>query len=80
MRRHPVDLISLLAGIAFSAAAVVLVLTAVTDLTLDPKLALPIGLVALGVLGLVSALVAQRSAAREAAEPLMPDGRTDAGA
>jgi hypothetical protein len=63
--RHRIDLISLLAGIAFTAAAVVLILTAITDITLDPKLALPIGLVALGVLGLIGSLIAQRGAGRE---------------
>lgn len=73
MARHRIDLISLLAGIAFTAAAVVLVLTAVTDVTLDARLALPIGLVALGVLGLVGSLLAQRGAGREH-DPVSTEG------
>ena len=75
MRKHPLDLISLIAGLLFTGLAVAYIVGAYTDVRLDPRLVLPLVLVGLGLAGLAASLLAQRRSDRavaEAAEPAEP--------
>lgn len=60
MRRHPLDLFSLLSGLLIVGFAAAYFLGAFTEYRLDARLAFPLLLVGLGVAGLAGALVAQR--------------------
>lgn len=64
MRRHPIDVFSLLSGLVVLAFAVAYLLGAYTDYRLDGQLAAPLLLVGLGLVGLVAGVVAQRRADR----------------
>lgn len=59
MRRHPLDLFSLLAGLLFATLGIVYVIGEYTTLHVNARLVLPLLLIWLGVSGLVGALVAQ---------------------
>ncbi|MBI1351315.1 MAG: hypothetical protein GC156_09370 [Actinomycetales bacterium] len=65
MRKHSLDVFSLLSGLLVVAFAVAYLAGAITDYRLDGRLAFPLLLVGLGVAGLVGALVAQRRSDRE---------------
>ncbi len=65
MRRHSLDVFSLLSGLVVVAFAVAYLVGAFTDFRLDGRLAFPLLLVGLGVAGLAGALVAQRRSDRE---------------
>ena len=56
MRRHDLDLTSLLAGAVFVAIAAVYLLGAATGTTIDGTWELPLALIALGLAGLVGGL------------------------
>ena len=56
MRKHPIDLTSLLAGLVFVALASVYLLAAATGNHVDASWVLPIALVALGLAGLAGGL------------------------
>lgn len=60
MRKHSFDLLSFLAGLVFAGFAVAYIVGAYTDVRIDPRLALPLALVGLGIAGLAGSLVAQR--------------------
>lgn len=64
MRRHPIDLFSLICGLLFTGFAIAYIVGAYTDLRLDARLALPLALVGLGLAGLAGAMVAQRRSDR----------------
>lgn len=66
MRRHDLDLVSLLAGLLFTGMAVAYVVGAYTDVRLDGRFVVPLVLVALGAAGLLGAVTAQRRADRRA--------------
>lgn len=53
MRKHPIDLTSLLAGLVFVGLAAVYLLAAASGNEVDASWVLPIALVALGLAGLV---------------------------
>lgn len=75
MRKHSIDLFSLISGLLFTGFALAYIIGAYTDVRLDPRLALPLTLVGLGVAGLASAMVAQRrSDQRLATGSEGPDG------
>ena len=57
MRKHPIDLFSLISGLLFTALAVAYIVGAYTDVRLDARLALPLVLVGLGLAGLAGAMV-----------------------
>lgn len=77
MRRHPLDVFSLLSGLVILAFAAAFVVGQYTTLELDGRLVVPVLLVGLGVAGLAGALVAQRrSDHRLAAAADIPDGTT----
>ena len=59
MRKHPFDLVSCIAGLLFVGFAVAYIVGAYTDIRIDPRLALPLLLVGIGVAGLAGSLLAQ---------------------
>ena len=56
MRRHELDVLSLVAGLVFVVVAVSHLVTQATDADLDGRWIAPLVLIALGVAGLVGAL------------------------
>jgi hypothetical protein len=64
VRKHPLDLFSLLSGLLVLGFAVAYLVGAVTDYRLDGRLAFPLLLVGLGGAGLAGALAAQRRSDR----------------
>lgn len=64
MRRHSLDVFSLLSGLIVIGFAVAYFVGAYTDYRLDGRLAFPLLLVGLGVAGLAGAVSAQRRADR----------------
>lgn len=64
MRRHPLDLFSLLSGLLVLGFAIAYLVGAMTDYRLDGRLAFPLLLVGLGIAGLAGALAAQRRSDR----------------
>ena len=56
MRKHPLDLTSLLAGLVFIGLAAVYLIAAATGNEVDSSWVLPIALVALGLAGLVGGI------------------------
>jgi hypothetical protein len=74
VRKHPVDLFSLLSGLLFTGFAIAYVIGAYSDIRLDGRLVVPLVLVGLGVAGLVGSLVAQRRSDRRVAAGADGDG------
>ena len=64
MRRHPLDVFSLLSGLLVLGFAIAYLVGAATEYRLDARLAVPLLLVGLGAAGLAGALVAQRRSDR----------------
>lgn len=64
MRKHPLDLFSLISGLLFTGFALAYIIGAYTDVRLDARLALPLALVGLGLAGLAGAMVAQKRSDR----------------
>jgi hypothetical protein len=64
VRRHPLDVFSLLSGLVVLAFAIAYLVGAYTDYRLDGRVAVPLLLVGLGVAGLTGAVTAQRRADR----------------
>ena len=64
MRKHPLDLFSLLSGLLVLGFAIAYLVGAVTEFRLDGRLAFPLLLVGLGGAGLAGALAAQRRSDR----------------
>ncbi len=62
MRRHPIDVFSLIAGLLFASLSISYIVSAYTTWRLDARLIVPLLLVGLGIGGLAAALVAQRRA------------------
>lgn len=65
MRRHPVDLVSLVAGLLFTALAVGYIADNYSDVDIAPTLVLPLALVVLGIAGLAGSVLAQRRSNRD---------------
>jgi hypothetical protein len=70
MRRHELDLTSLVAGVVFVAIAVAYLVGEYTNLDVSAGWVLPLGLVGLGVAGLTGTL--RRGLRRDPAEPGEP--------
>lgn len=68
MRKHPLDFASLVFGLVIIAIAATVVVDRTTDVHVDLRLAVPIGFVTLGVLGLLGSVVGQRRSTRLADE------------
>jgi hypothetical protein len=64
VRRHSLDLVSLLSGLLFTGLAVAYIIGAYADVRLDPRYVLPLVLVGLGVAGLAGSVLAQRRSDR----------------
>ncbi|MFC1417093.1 hypothetical protein [Streptacidiphilus cavernicola] len=72
MKRHPLDLFSLLSGLTFVTIAVLYLLDAAGQLSVNGRLVIPLLLVALGVAGLAAAVHRIARSQRGAAEPDAP--------
>jgi len=68
VRKHPLDLVSLLAGLLFTGLAVAYIIGAYADVRLDPRYVFPLVLVGLGLAGLAGSVLAQRRSDRALAE------------
>ena len=81
MRRHELDLVSLVAGLLFVVAGAAFLVGEATDLRVDPAWVLPVVLVGLGVTGLVGASTGRsrqgRGGETEGDTAGGPDGDTD---
>lgn len=73
MRRHPLDVFSLLSALVILAFAALFVVGQYTSIELDGRLVVPVLLVGLGVAGLAGALVAQRRSDRRLASAAASD-------
>lgn len=73
MRRHELDWVSLIAGVVFTGLALLYLLVAATDVTIDARIVWPIVLVALGLAGVATAV---RATQRE--ERAFPAAAVDA--
>jgi len=60
VRRHELDWVSLIAGIVFTGIAVLYLVVAGTDLSVDARIVWPVVLVALGLAGVATAVRATR--------------------
>jgi len=69
MRRHELDLTSLVAGLVFIAIAVAYVVAEYTDATISAGWVLPLGLIGLGLAGLAGTL---RRGLRDTRPPVDP--------
>jgi hypothetical protein len=67
VRKHSLDLFSLLAGLLVTGFAVAYLIGAYTDIRMDARLVLPLVLVGLGLAGLAGAMSAQRRSDRRLA-------------
>jgi len=77
VKRHQLDLFSLIAGLAFVAIAVLYLLDAAGQLSVNGRLVIPLLLVALGVAGLAGAVYRMARGQRETPpEQLEPDPAT----
>jgi len=68
VRRHSLDLVSLVAGLLFTLLAAGYIASDYYDVNLDPRLVFPLVLVVLGVGGLAGSIMAQRRSDRALAE------------
>ena len=68
MRRHPIDLLSLVAGLLFTALAVGYIVGNYSDVEINPRIVLPVTLVALGIAGLAGSVLAQRRSDKRLAD------------
>lgn len=60
MKRHPVELLSLISGLVFLSFAMTYIVGAAMDFTPHTLLMLPLAFVGLGAAGIAAALAAQR--------------------
>ena len=77
MRRHSVDVFSLMSGVLFFAIAIAYLVGAYSHLHVDARLVLPALLVGLGLAGLAAAITAQVRADRRPTPALdagLPEG------
>ncbi|MEO8329205.1 MAG: hypothetical protein ABI586_04280 [Candidatus Nanopelagicales bacterium] len=76
MTRHPIDAVSLVAGLVFAAVAVLYVIAEHSTVDIDARWVLPLALIGLGiggVVGAVSTATRQRNAASRAVTELDTD-------
>lgn len=81
MKRHDLDVVSLVAGLLFAGLALAYGIGAYTDLRLDPRYVFPLVVIGLGLAGLAAAVTAQRrsDAATGSGEVTASGGGSDAG-
>jgi len=73
VRRHDLDWISLIGGIVFTGVALLYLVVAVTDATVDARLVWPLVLVALGAAGIATAVSANLREEKRFAEVTSSD-------
>ena len=77
MRRHDLDMVSLITGVVFAVVAATHLLSAASDNSLDPRWLIPVLLIGLGAAGLAGALRSSRpeepATQPEAQTPGRPD-------
>ena len=69
MKRHETDVFSLIAGLAFTAIAVVYLIASVNDQSVNGRIVIPVALIALGTAGLAGAVVGMARRNRRSAAP-----------
>jgi uncharacterized membrane-anchored protein len=67
VRRHSLDLVSLVAGLLFVALAAGYIISDFSDVDVNPRLVFPLALVLIGAAGLAGSFMAQRRSDRAAA-------------
>ncbi len=77
MRKHSFDLVSCIAGLLFVGFAIAYIVGAYTDIRIDPRLALPLVLVGLGIAGLAASLLAQQRSDKAVGSAPADDAVTD---
>lgn len=78
MRKHPLDVFSLLSGLVVMAFAAAFIVGQYTTIQVDARIVGPLLLVGLGLAGLAGALVAQRRSDRRLAASSDGGDATDA--
>ena len=73
MRRHDLDWVSLIAGAVFTGIALLYLVVAVTDVSVDQRLVWPLVLVALGAAGIATAVSANMREEKKYAEMTSSD-------
>jgi len=74
VRRHDLDWVSLIAGVVFTAIALLYLVMGLTDLTFDGRFVWPLVLVALGAAGVATAVRANVRAEQQHALVAPPPG------
>ncbi|AXI77971.1 hypothetical protein [Peterkaempfera bronchialis] len=67
MKRHEVDIFSLIAGLTFTAIAVVYLIASLNDRSVNGHIVIPVALIALGTAGLAGAVARMARRNRQAA-------------
>jgi hypothetical protein len=75
MTRHPLDAVSLVAGLVFTAVAAAYLIAAHTAMDIDARWVLPLALIGLGLGGVVGSLT---TASRQRREMAVDPARDDA--
>ena len=73
MRRHDLDWVSLIGGIVFTGIALLYLVVAATDASVDARLIWPLVLVALGAAGIATAVSANLREEKRFAEVSSPE-------
>jgi uncharacterized integral membrane protein len=73
VRRHDLDWVSLIAGAVFTGIALLYLVVAVTDVSVDQRLVWPLVLVALGAAGIATAVSANMREEKKYAEMTSSD-------
>lgn len=68
MRRHPIDLLSLVAGVLFIALAAGYIASNYYDVDINQRLVVPLTFVLLGLAGLAGSVLAQRRSDKQQAD------------
>ncbi|WP_055585843.1 hypothetical protein [Peterkaempfera griseoplana] len=73
MKRHEVDIFSLIAGLTFTAIAIVYLIASLNDRAVNGRIVIPVALIALGTAGLAGAVVRMARRGRQAAAEAAAD-------
>jgi hypothetical protein len=83
MKRHPLDVLALLFGLAFAISGVIVVLTQSTSVDVSPQWGAAVGLIVLGVVALAATIArtddrrVRPAAAHDPASPVSAEDPTD---
>ena len=83
MKRHPIDVLALLFGLAFAISGTIVLVTQATSLEVSPQWGAAVGLIVLGVVALAATLARaddralRRGAAPVVDSPVSPGESTD---